>query len=75
VKAPRTTAKVRRSGARRVITLKASDASGVAVTMVQVGKSRPRPYTRTLKVGRRTTVRYWSIDTVGNAERKRLVSR
>jgi hypothetical protein len=40
--------------------------------MVQVGKSRPRPYTRTLKVGRRTTVRYWSIDTVGNAERKRL---
>jgi hypothetical protein len=73
VKAPRTTAKVRRSGARRVITLRASDASGVAVTMVQVGKARPRPYKRALKVGRRTAVRYWSLDTAGNAERRRRV--
>ena len=75
VRAPRTTAKVRRTGARRVITLTASDRSGVAVTMVQVGRARPRPYRRALKVGRRTTVRYWSVDTFGNAERKRLVKR
>jgi hypothetical protein len=39
--------------------------------MVRVGKAKPRPYKRALKIGSRTVVRYWSIDTVGNSERKR----
>jgi pimeloyl-ACP methyl ester carboxylesterase len=67
-KAPRTVAKFRRGR----LTLKATDASGVAVTMVKVGKSKARPYKRALQVRRGTTVRYWSIDTFGNAERARI---
>jgi hypothetical protein len=66
--APRTTAK-RRGGK---LTLKAKDASGVAVTMVKVGKAAARPYRKPMKVGRRTIVRYWSVDTWGNAEKARV---
>jgi hypothetical protein len=63
-KAPRTTAK--RHG--RKLVLRARDASGVAVTMVKVGKHRARPYKRPIKIARRTTVRYWSVDVYGNRE-------
>jgi hypothetical protein len=65
--APRT--RVTRRGSKLRAT--ATDASGVAVTMVQVGKRRPRPWTKPLTVSRRTAVRYWSVDVWGNAERKR----
>jgi hypothetical protein len=70
---PRTKVKVRRSGSRRILTATAKDASGVAVTMVKVGKGRAKPWTKRLKVSRRATVRYWSVDTLGNAERPRKV--
>jgi hypothetical protein len=67
LKAPRTTCK-RRGGK---LTLKATDASGVSVTMVKVGRAKAKPYKRALKVRRGTTVRYWSIDTLGNVEKQR----
>ena len=41
--------------------------------MVQVGKARPKPWKKRLKVSKRATVRYWSVDTLGNAERHRKV--
>jgi hypothetical protein len=65
-KAPRTT--IKRRGGKLVA--KASDASGVAVTLVQIGNRRPKRYTKPLRVSRRATVRYWSVDVWGNAERK-----
>lgn len=71
--APRTTVKVRRAGQRRILTASAKDPSGVAVTMVQVGKARPKPWKKSLKVSKRATVRFWSVDTLGNAERHRKV--
>jgi pimeloyl-ACP methyl ester carboxylesterase len=64
--APRTTLK--RRGGRLVA--KAKDASGVAVTLVQIGNRKPKRYTKPLKAARRATVRYWSVDVWGNAERK-----
>jgi triacylglycerol esterase/lipase EstA (alpha/beta hydrolase family) len=68
-KPPRTTAKLRRGR----LTLTAKDGSGVAVTMVKVGKAKPRPFKKAVKVKRGATVRYWSIDTFGNAEKARTV--
>ncbi len=65
-KAPRTTLK-RRGGK---LVAKAHDASGVAVTLVQVGNRKPTRYTKPLKVSRRANVRYWSVDVWGNTERK-----
>jgi pimeloyl-ACP methyl ester carboxylesterase len=65
-KAPRTT--LTRRGGKLVA--KAYDASGVAVTLVQVGNRRPTRYTKPLKVSRRAKVRYWSVDVWGNTERK-----
>ena len=50
---------------------KAKDASGVAATLVQVGKGKPRRYTRPIRIARAATVRYWSVDVWGNSERKR----
>jgi hypothetical protein len=67
---PRTT--VRRRGSKLVATAK--DASGVAVTMVQVGRHRAKPWRAPLKAARTATVRYWSVDVFGNTERKRRVS-
>jgi hypothetical protein len=70
-KAPRTTLK-RRGGK---LVAKAKDDTGVAVTMVQVGK-RAKPYKRALRARRGSVVRYWSVDKAGNRERKhRLVVR
>jgi pimeloyl-ACP methyl ester carboxylesterase len=66
-KAPRTTLK-RRGGK---LVARAKDASGVAVTLVQIGNRRPRRYTKPLRVSRRAKVRYWSVDVWGNTERKR----
>jgi pimeloyl-ACP methyl ester carboxylesterase len=65
-KAPRTTLK-RRGG--KLVT-KAKDASGVAVTLVQIGNRKPERYTKPMRVSRRATVRYWSVDVWGNTERK-----
>ena len=67
---PRTTAK--RRGRKLVLT--ARDVSGVAVTLVKLGKARPRPYTRPIAVPRHATVRYWSVDTLGNREPARSIS-
>jgi hypothetical protein len=39
--------------------------------MVKVGRAKAKPYKRALKVRRGTTVRYWSVDTFGNAEKAR----
>jgi pimeloyl-ACP methyl ester carboxylesterase len=65
-KAPRTTLK-RRGGK---LVAKAKDASGVAVTLVQIGNRKPERYTKPMRVSRRATVRYWSVDVWGNTERK-----
>ena len=65
--------RVRRAGLRRILTATAKDVSGVAVIMVPVGNARPKPWIKSLKVSKRATVRYWSVNTVGNAERHRKV--
>lgn len=65
--APRTTLK--RRGGRLVA--KATDASGVATTLVQIGNRKPKRYTKPLKVSRRAKVRYWSVDVWGNREKAR----
>ncbi|MBE2319616.1 hypothetical protein DVA67_026850 [Solirubrobacter sp. CPCC 204708] len=70
-RAPKTTATIKRGKLR----VKTKDASGVQVTLVQVGKARPKVYKRALRVGARAKVRVWSVDTAGNTERKRLVRR
>jgi hypothetical protein len=70
-RAPKTTASIK-NGKLRV---KAKDASGVQVTLVQVGKARPKVYKRVMRVGAKAKVRVWSVDTAGNTERKRLVRR
>jgi pimeloyl-ACP methyl ester carboxylesterase len=68
---PRTTLK--RRGGRLVA--KATDASGVAVTLVQIGNRKPRRYAKPLKVSRRASVRYWSVDVWGNREKARRLAR
>lgn len=70
-RAPRTTASINRGRLR----VKATDASGVQLTLVQVGKRAPKVYKRSMRVGAKAKVRVWSIDTAGNTERKRLVRR
>lgn len=70
-RAPRTTAVIKRGKLR----VKAKDASGIKVTLVQVGKRTPQIYKRPLRVGAKAKVRVWSVDTAGNTERKRLVKR
>lgn len=72
--APKTKVKVHRAGRMRILTATAKDSSGVAVTMVQVGKARPKPWKKALRVSKRAAARYWSVDTLGNAERHRKVS-
>ena len=47
-----------------------TDASGVATTLIQLGKRKPKRYTKPIKVSRRAKVRYWSVDVWGNRERK-----
>ncbi|WP_028061388.1 lipase/acyltransferase domain-containing protein [Candidatus Solirubrobacter pratensis] len=68
-RAPRTKAKLRRGK----LTLRARDASRVAVTMVRVGGRKARPYKRPLRLGH-AKVRYWSVDEWGNAESVRVVA-
>jgi hypothetical protein len=70
-KAPHTTAK-RRGGK---LVAKATDASGIAVTLVQIGNRKPKRYTKPTRVSRRATVRYWSIDEWGNREKARRLAR
>jgi hypothetical protein len=48
------------AGSRRILTATAKDAG-------------PKPWKKSLKVSQRATVRYWSVDTVGIAERHRKV--
>ncbi len=72
--APKTAAKVRRKGKRRVVTLKARDAgSGVAATWVQIGKAKAKRYRRplTLTAAEIKHLRFSSIDFAGNIEARR----
>jgi hypothetical protein len=64
--APRTRL-VRRGGK---LVAKVKDASGIAVTLVQIGNRRPKRYTKPIKASRAAAVRYWSVDVWGNTERR-----
>ncbi len=66
---PRTTARLRNGR----LTVRASDRSGIAVTLVQVGRHTPRVYRRPLRMARHTHLLVWSVDKAGNVERKRPV--
>lgn len=72
--APTTTAHVRRSGTRRIVTLGARDTgSGVAKTWVRIGKAKAKRYTKALtltaqQLGKAT---FASVDRAGNVERWR----
>jgi hypothetical protein len=69
---PPRTRLVRRGGR---LVAKATDASGVALTLVQIGNRKPKRYTKPLRVSRRATVRYWSVDVWGNSEKARRLAR
>jgi hypothetical protein len=71
---PRTRVRVRRSGRGATLRFIARDRSGVAATMVKVGKAKPKRVTRTLRIKRRgVLVRYQSQDVFGNLETVRSV--
>jgi pimeloyl-ACP methyl ester carboxylesterase len=71
---PRTRVRVRRAGRGATLRFTARDRSGVAATMVKVGKAKPKRVTGTLRIKRRgVLVRYQSQDIFGNLERVRSV--
>lgn len=70
---PRTRMIVSRRGAKHVVRLRATDASGVAATLARIGKARERRVTGplTLSPARLKLLRARSIDVHGNIERAR----
>jgi hypothetical protein len=76
-KPPRTTATVKVKGKFAIVHLTATDGSGVAETILVVaGKVvRLEHGSARIKLSQLKTVRYWSIDTLGNIERPRRLGR
>jgi pimeloyl-ACP methyl ester carboxylesterase len=72
---PRTRVRVRRAGRGATLRFTARDRSGVAATMVEVGKAKPKRVTRSLRIRsiprRGVLVRYQSQDIFGNLEKVR----
>jgi Tol biopolymer transport system component/pimeloyl-ACP methyl ester carboxylesterase len=68
---PRTKARAHRRGSRTTLTLRAGDASGIRAIYVRVGRAPYRRVGRTVKVATRKlrSVRFFSVDLFGNAER------
>lgn len=76
-KPPRTTAKVTIEGKFAVVHVHATDASGVARTILVVGNKPVKLKHGSARINRAQlkTVRYYSIDVLGNSERPRRLRR